>query len=166
MLQLSLAMLRHLDHARRPRATRSVTIPSPAIDQAVFFLRSHAVTLTAADGVNATSPMAVGRALEGLLSVPTADGLLPLVAAGVDDPPGEAAGDGGGGRRRPSFPAAAHQAAPAAAVASSSSEAGFAEFSLAELRAATGGFAAVNIVSGSCAQPEARCSLKLSVHYA
>ncbi|KAE8798380.1 D-3-phosphoglycerate dehydrogenase, chloroplastic [Hordeum vulgare] len=63
-------MLRHLDHARRPRATRSVTIPSPAIDQAVFFLRSHAVTLTAADGVNATSPMAVGRALEGLLSVP------------------------------------------------------------------------------------------------
>ncbi|KAE8808615.1 D-3-phosphoglycerate dehydrogenase, chloroplastic [Hordeum vulgare] len=63
-------MLRHLDHARRPRATRSVTIPSPAIDQAVFFLRSHAVTLTSADGVNATSPMAVGRALEGLVSVP------------------------------------------------------------------------------------------------
>ncbi|KAE8821000.1 hypothetical protein D1007_01031 [Hordeum vulgare] len=70
MSQLSPAMLRHLDHARRPRATRSVAIPSPAIDQAVFFLRSHAVTLTAADGVNATSPMAVGRALEGLLSVP------------------------------------------------------------------------------------------------
>ncbi|KAI4988609.1 hypothetical protein ZWY2020_035849 [Hordeum vulgare] len=63
-------MLRHLDHARRPRATRSVAIPSPAVDQAIFFLRSHAVTLTAADGVNATSPMAVGRALEGLLSVP------------------------------------------------------------------------------------------------
>ncbi|KAI5006341.1 hypothetical protein ZWY2020_033584 [Hordeum vulgare] len=70
MSQLSPAMLRHLDHARRPRATCSVTIPSPAIDQAVFFLHSHAVTLTAADGVNATSPMAVGRALEGLLSVP------------------------------------------------------------------------------------------------
>ncbi|KAE8817845.1 D-3-phosphoglycerate dehydrogenase, chloroplastic [Hordeum vulgare] len=70
MSQLSPAMLRHLDNARRPRATRSVAIPSPAIDQAVFFLRSHAVTLTAADGVNATLPMAVGRALEGLLSVP------------------------------------------------------------------------------------------------
>ncbi|KAE8813556.1 hypothetical protein D1007_09258 [Hordeum vulgare] len=70
MSQLSPAMLRHLDHARRPRATRSVTIPSPAIDQVVFFLRSHAITLTAADGVNATSSMAVGRALEGLLSVP------------------------------------------------------------------------------------------------
>uniref|UniRef100_A0A8I6WZA7 DUF4283 domain-containing protein n=1 Tax=Hordeum vulgare subsp. vulgare TaxID=112509 RepID=A0A8I6WZA7_HORVV len=63
-------MLRHLDHACRPRATRSVTVPSPAVDQAVFFLQGHAVTLTAADGVNVTSPMAVGRALEGLLSVP------------------------------------------------------------------------------------------------
>ncbi|KAE8780566.1 D-3-phosphoglycerate dehydrogenase, chloroplastic [Hordeum vulgare] len=70
MSQLSPAMLRHLDHARRPRATRSVAIPSPSIDQAIFFLRSHIITLTAADGVNATSPMAVGRALEGLLSVP------------------------------------------------------------------------------------------------
>uniref|UniRef100_A0A8I6XC83 CCHC-type domain-containing protein n=1 Tax=Hordeum vulgare subsp. vulgare TaxID=112509 RepID=A0A8I6XC83_HORVV len=69
MSQLSPVMLRHLDHARRPRATRSVAVPSPAVDQAIFFLRSHAVTLTAADGVNATSPMVVGRALEGLLSV-------------------------------------------------------------------------------------------------
>ncbi|KAE8776577.1 D-3-phosphoglycerate dehydrogenase, chloroplastic [Hordeum vulgare] len=69
MLRLSPVMLRHLDHARRPRATRSVSVPSPAVDQAIFFLRSHAVTLTAASGVNATSPMAVGRALEGLLSV-------------------------------------------------------------------------------------------------
>ncbi|KAI4974847.1 hypothetical protein ZWY2020_048454 [Hordeum vulgare] len=33
-------------------------------------LRSHAVTLSAADGVNASSPMAVGRALEAQLAVP------------------------------------------------------------------------------------------------
>ncbi|KAE8814118.1 D-3-phosphoglycerate dehydrogenase, chloroplastic [Hordeum vulgare] len=70
MSQLSPVMLRHLDHACRPRATRSVAVPSPTVDQAIFFLRSHAITLTAADGVNATSPMAVGRTLEGLLSVP------------------------------------------------------------------------------------------------
>ncbi|KAE8816075.1 D-3-phosphoglycerate dehydrogenase, chloroplastic [Hordeum vulgare] len=63
-------MLRHLDHARRPRERCSVTVPSPTIDETVFFLHSHAVTLSAADGVNATSPMEVGRALEGLLSVP------------------------------------------------------------------------------------------------
>ncbi|KAI4994469.1 hypothetical protein ZWY2020_034110 [Hordeum vulgare] len=69
MSQLSPAMHRHLDHARRPRATRSVAVPSPVVDQAIFFLRSHAVTLTAADGVNATSPMAVGGN-RGLLSVP------------------------------------------------------------------------------------------------
>ncbi|KAI4993635.1 hypothetical protein ZWY2020_007948 [Hordeum vulgare] len=70
MSPLSPAMLHHLDPARRPRESRSITVPSPAIYQAVFFLRSHAITLSAADGVNATSPMAVGRALEGLLSVP------------------------------------------------------------------------------------------------
>ncbi|KAI4995267.1 hypothetical protein ZWY2020_035170 [Hordeum vulgare] len=45
---------------------------------------------------------------------------------------------------RPSFSAAAHQAAPPPPA-----EAGFKEFSLAELRAATGGFAAENIVSES-----------------
>ncbi|KAE8776535.1 D-3-phosphoglycerate dehydrogenase, chloroplastic [Hordeum vulgare] len=50
--------------------SRSVTIPSPAVDHAVFFLWNHAVALSAADGVNATSPMAVGRALEVQLSIP------------------------------------------------------------------------------------------------
>ncbi|KAI5021521.1 hypothetical protein ZWY2020_058251 [Hordeum vulgare] len=69
MSPLAPVMLHHLDPAHRPREGRSVTVPSPSIDQAVFFLRSHAVTLSADDGVNATSPMAVGRALEGLLSV-------------------------------------------------------------------------------------------------
>ncbi|KAI4972815.1 hypothetical protein ZWY2020_003740 [Hordeum vulgare] len=39
-------------------------------DQQVFFLHSHAVTITAADGVNISSPMAVGKALEAQLSVP------------------------------------------------------------------------------------------------
>ncbi|KAE8818366.1 D-3-phosphoglycerate dehydrogenase, chloroplastic [Hordeum vulgare] len=64
------AMLLHVDPARRIRVSRSVTIPSPKVDQAVFFLRNHAVTLPAADVVNASSPMAVGRALEAQLSVP------------------------------------------------------------------------------------------------
>lgn len=63
------AMLLHVDPARRPRVSRSVAIP-PEVDQAVFFLRNHAVTLSAADGVNASSPMAVGRALEAQLAVP------------------------------------------------------------------------------------------------
>ncbi|KAI5012387.1 hypothetical protein ZWY2020_024521 [Hordeum vulgare] len=63
-------MLHHVDPVRRPRESRSVTIPSPAVDQAAFFLWSHAVTLSAADGVNATSPMTVGRALQVQLSVP------------------------------------------------------------------------------------------------
>uniref|UniRef100_A0A8I6ZC69 CCHC-type domain-containing protein n=1 Tax=Hordeum vulgare subsp. vulgare TaxID=112509 RepID=A0A8I6ZC69_HORVV len=70
MSSLAPAMLHHIDPARRPRESRSVTIPSPAVDQAVFFLCSHVVTLSVADGVNATSPMAVGRALEVQLSVP------------------------------------------------------------------------------------------------
>ncbi|KAE8772951.1 hypothetical protein D1007_54967 [Hordeum vulgare] len=64
------SMLRHLDPSRRPRESRSTTVLSPALDQAVFFLRSHAVTLSAADGVNVSSPMAVGKALEAQLSVP------------------------------------------------------------------------------------------------
>ncbi|KAE8813930.1 D-3-phosphoglycerate dehydrogenase, chloroplastic [Hordeum vulgare] len=64
------SLLRQADPARRPRDSRSVAVPSPAIEQAVALLRSHAVTLRAADGVNATSPMAVGRALESQLSVP------------------------------------------------------------------------------------------------
>ncbi|KAE8767589.1 D-3-phosphoglycerate dehydrogenase, chloroplastic [Hordeum vulgare] len=64
------SLLRQADPARRPRDSRSVTVPSPAIEQAAAFLRSHAVTLRAADGVNATSPMAVGRALEAHLFVP------------------------------------------------------------------------------------------------
>uniref|UniRef100_A0A8I6X9P0 CCHC-type domain-containing protein n=1 Tax=Hordeum vulgare subsp. vulgare TaxID=112509 RepID=A0A8I6X9P0_HORVV len=63
-------MLHHIDPARRPRDSRSVAVPSPAVDQAIFFLRSHAVTLSAADGVNASSPMAVGRALEAQLAIP------------------------------------------------------------------------------------------------
>uniref|UniRef100_A0A8I7B385 Uncharacterized protein n=1 Tax=Hordeum vulgare subsp. vulgare TaxID=112509 RepID=A0A8I7B385_HORVV len=63
-------MLLHVDPARRPRINRSVAIPSPEVDQAVFFLRNHAVTLSVADGVNASSPMAVGRALEAQLAVP------------------------------------------------------------------------------------------------
>ncbi|KAE8816513.1 hypothetical protein D1007_05845 [Hordeum vulgare] len=61
MSSMAPAMLHHIDPARRPRESRSVTIPSPAVDQTVFFLRSHVVTLSAADGVNATSPMAVGE---------------------------------------------------------------------------------------------------------
>ncbi|KAE8816012.1 D-3-phosphoglycerate dehydrogenase, chloroplastic [Hordeum vulgare] len=64
------SLLRQADPARRPRDNRSVVVPSPAIEQAAAFLRSHAVTLRADDGVNATSPMAVGRALEAQLSVP------------------------------------------------------------------------------------------------
>ncbi|KAE8782638.1 D-3-phosphoglycerate dehydrogenase, chloroplastic [Hordeum vulgare] len=64
------AMLLHVNPARRPRISRSVAIPSPEVGQTVFFLRNHAVTLSAADGVNASSPMAVGRALEAQLAVP------------------------------------------------------------------------------------------------
>ncbi|KAE8783028.1 hypothetical protein D1007_43577 [Hordeum vulgare] len=64
------SMLHHLDSSRRPRESRSTAVLSPTLDQAVFFLRSHAVTLTAADGVNISSPMAVGKALEAQLSVP------------------------------------------------------------------------------------------------
>ncbi|KAE8808741.1 D-3-phosphoglycerate dehydrogenase, chloroplastic [Hordeum vulgare] len=63
------ALLLQADPARRPRDSRSVTVPSPAIEQAAQFLRTHAITLRAADGVNVTSPMAVGRTLEGQLSV-------------------------------------------------------------------------------------------------
>ncbi|KAE8767470.1 D-3-phosphoglycerate dehydrogenase, chloroplastic [Hordeum vulgare] len=63
-------LLRQADPARRPRESRSVAVPSPTMEQAAAFLRSHAVTLQAADGVNATSPMAVGRALEAQLFVP------------------------------------------------------------------------------------------------
>ncbi|KAE8796413.1 D-3-phosphoglycerate dehydrogenase, chloroplastic [Hordeum vulgare] len=64
------SLLQQADHARRPRDSCSVTVPSPAIEQAIAFLRAHAVTLRAADGVNATSPMAVGRALKAQLSIP------------------------------------------------------------------------------------------------
>ncbi|KAI4978371.1 hypothetical protein ZWY2020_014925 [Hordeum vulgare] len=69
MSSVAPAMLHHVDPARRPRESRSVAIPSPVVNQAVFFLRSHGVTLSAADGVNSTSRMAVGRALEVQLSV-------------------------------------------------------------------------------------------------
>ncbi|KAI4987707.1 hypothetical protein ZWY2020_028465 [Hordeum vulgare] len=69
MPPLKPAMLHHVDPARRPRESCSVAVPSPAVDQAIFFLRSHTFTLTAADGVNASSPMAVGRALEVQLAV-------------------------------------------------------------------------------------------------
>ncbi|KAI5007477.1 hypothetical protein ZWY2020_051036 [Hordeum vulgare] len=64
------SMLRHLDPSRHPRESRSTTVLSPALDQAVSFLRSHAITLSAADGVNVSSPMVVGKALEAQLSVP------------------------------------------------------------------------------------------------
>uniref|UniRef100_A0A8I6Y709 CCHC-type domain-containing protein n=1 Tax=Hordeum vulgare subsp. vulgare TaxID=112509 RepID=A0A8I6Y709_HORVV len=70
MSPLKPTMLHHIDPARRPRDSRSVAVPSPAVDQAIFFLRSHTVTLSATDGVNASSPMAVGRALEAQLAVP------------------------------------------------------------------------------------------------
>ncbi|KAI4999845.1 hypothetical protein ZWY2020_004434 [Hordeum vulgare] len=69
MSSMAPAMLHHIVPGRRPRESRSVTIPSPAVDRTVFFLWSHVVTLSAADGVNATPPMAVGRALEVQLSV-------------------------------------------------------------------------------------------------
>ncbi|KAI4981711.1 hypothetical protein ZWY2020_022203 [Hordeum vulgare] len=61
MALLAPSMLRHLDPSRRHRESRSTTVLSPALDQAVFFLRSHAVTLFASDGVNVSSPMTVGR---------------------------------------------------------------------------------------------------------
>ncbi|KAE8813275.1 hypothetical protein D1007_09544 [Hordeum vulgare] len=64
------SLLRQADPARRPRDSRSVTVPSPAIEQAASFLCTHAFTLRAANGVNATSPMAVERALKAQLSVP------------------------------------------------------------------------------------------------
>ncbi|KAI5000878.1 hypothetical protein ZWY2020_010837 [Hordeum vulgare] len=44
MPTLKPAMLHHIDPARRPRESRSVAVPSPEVDQAIFFLRSHAVT--------------------------------------------------------------------------------------------------------------------------
>ncbi|KAE8813713.1 D-3-phosphoglycerate dehydrogenase, chloroplastic [Hordeum vulgare] len=69
MSSLLPTMLHHVDPSRRPRESRSVAIPSPAVDEAIFFLRSHDVTLTVADGVNASSPMTVGRALETQLAV-------------------------------------------------------------------------------------------------
>uniref|UniRef100_A0A453QMX6 Uncharacterized protein n=1 Tax=Aegilops tauschii subsp. strangulata TaxID=200361 RepID=A0A453QMX6_AEGTS len=62
-------MQRHIDPSHRPRESHALTMSSPATEQAIFFLRNHAVTMTAADGVNATSPMAVGRALEVQLAV-------------------------------------------------------------------------------------------------
>ncbi|KAE8810910.1 hypothetical protein D1007_12260 [Hordeum vulgare] len=70
MSSIAPSLLQHADPARRPRDRRSVTIPSPAIHQAASFLCTHAITLRVAGGVNATSPMAVGRALEAHLSVP------------------------------------------------------------------------------------------------
>lgn len=51
--------------------------------------------------------------------------------------------------RRPSFTLNAHQAAASSSAASAAPAPEFAEFSLAELREATGGFAAANIVSES-----------------
>ncbi|KAI4971940.1 hypothetical protein ZWY2020_002865 [Hordeum vulgare] len=69
MPTLTPAMLRCIDPSSRPRERHSATVSSPAVDQAIFFLRNHAVTLCAADGVNATSPKAVGRALEAQLTV-------------------------------------------------------------------------------------------------
>lgn len=65
MTELSL-----VDPARRPRSSHKVGISSPAVEQGIFFLRHHAVTLRATEGANATSPMAVGRALEAQLCVP------------------------------------------------------------------------------------------------
>ncbi|KAE8796969.1 D-3-phosphoglycerate dehydrogenase, chloroplastic [Hordeum vulgare] len=70
MAPSSPSMLRHLNPSRRPRESRSTTVLSPALDQVVFFLRSHAVTRSADDGVNVSLPMAVGKALEAQLSVP------------------------------------------------------------------------------------------------
>ncbi|KAI4971753.1 hypothetical protein ZWY2020_002667 [Hordeum vulgare] len=70
MSSLLPTMLHHVDPSRRPRESCSVVVLSPVVDQAIFFLKSHAVTLTAADGVNASSPMVVGRPLEMQLAVP------------------------------------------------------------------------------------------------
>ncbi|KAE8805335.1 D-3-phosphoglycerate dehydrogenase, chloroplastic [Hordeum vulgare] len=70
MSSVPASLLQQADPARCPRDNRSVSVPSAAIEQATAFLRTHAVTLRAADRVNATSPMAVGRALEAQLSVP------------------------------------------------------------------------------------------------
>ncbi|KAI5015341.1 hypothetical protein ZWY2020_056731 [Hordeum vulgare] len=81
MAPLAPSMLHHLDPARRPRESRSTIVPSPAVDQAVFFLRSHAITLTAADGVNVSSSMAVGEGTGG--PTPRASAL----AAGHGSPP-------------------------------------------------------------------------------
>lgn len=65
-----MAELSLVDPARRPRASHKVGVSSPAVEQSIFFLRRHAITLRIIDGVCATSPMAVGRALETQLCVP------------------------------------------------------------------------------------------------
>jgi BR-signaling kinase len=71
-----------------------------------------------------------------------------------EKPPGRPSAPGAPPPGRPSFAANPHQAAPPPPPSSSAAGARgqvapFAEFSLAELRAATGGFAADNIVSES-----------------
>ncbi|XBJ03095.1 hypothetical protein VPH35_022335 [Triticum aestivum] len=54
----------HVDPARRPRESHKMVVAMPALEHAEYILRQHAVTVTAADRAHATSPMAVGKAIE------------------------------------------------------------------------------------------------------
>lgn len=60
----------HVDPGRRPRASNKMVVASPALEHAEYIPRQHAVTLTAADRAHATSPMAVGKAIEEQLRTP------------------------------------------------------------------------------------------------
>ena len=60
----------HCDPARRPRVTNKVVVASPVLEREEFVLRQHAVTLSAVDGIHATNPMAVGKAIEELIGTP------------------------------------------------------------------------------------------------
>lgn len=60
----------HCDPSRRPRVSNKVVVASSDLEHEVHILRQHAVTLTTADRVHATNPMAVGRATEAQLSTP------------------------------------------------------------------------------------------------
>ncbi|XBH57410.1 uncharacterized protein [Aegilops tauschii subsp. strangulata] len=60
----------HTDPSRRPRESNKMVVSSPAIEHVEYILRQHAVTLTAADRAHATTPMAVGKALDEQLRTP------------------------------------------------------------------------------------------------
>lgn len=61
----------HTDPSRRPRSSHKVIVSTPAMEHQEFFLRHHAVLLQVVDKTRPTNPMAVGRALEALLHIPS-----------------------------------------------------------------------------------------------